>query len=196
MEVQDLPASPWEIFRDWWHQAQQLPLTFPDAATLATADRNGTPSARVVLIKDFHDRGIRFYTNYESQKGRELAENPRAELALFWDALGKQVRISGSVARIPVDESKTYFASRPWGSQVGAWASRQSQPIPDRQYLVNRMQQFSLQYPQEVPLPNWWGGYELEPRRFEFWTLGKDRLHDRFSFELNGSNWVKTRLSP
>ncbi|NUM89009.1 MAG: pyridoxamine 5'-phosphate oxidase [Bdellovibrionales bacterium] len=191
-----LPDSPWEMFHDWWHQAQKLPMTFPDAATLATADRTGMPSARVVLIKDFHDRGIRFYTNYESQKGRELAENPRASLVVFWDALGKQIRVSGTVARIPQAESEAYFASRPRGSQIGAWASRQSQPVGSRQELVERAGEYTRRYPDEVPMPSYWGGYELAPESFEFWILGQDRLHDRFLYGKTSQGWKRTRISP
>ena len=169
-----------------------------NAATLATADRNGRPSARVVLLKGVDDRGFIFFTNYDSRKGTELAENPRAALVFYWADLERQVCVAGDVARISREESEAYFKSRPRGSRLAAWASRQSDVLENRAVLEARWQELERQYPGEtVPLPPFWGGYVLAPTRIEFWQGRPNRLHDRFRYLKQPDNaWRIERLSP
>jgi len=168
-----------------------------NAMTLATVDKNGKPSTRTVLLKTVDERGFIFFTNYDSRKGRELAENPNAALTLFWPDLERQVCVAGSVAKLPVAESEKYFKSRPRGSQIGAWASNQSEILPNRAALETKWQQVESKFPADVPLPPNWGGYILRPERIEFWQGRPSRLHDRFSYtrQVDGS-WKIERLSP
>jgi pyridoxamine 5'-phosphate oxidase len=175
--------------------AEQMDLT---AMTLATADREGRPSARVVLLKGVDARGFIFYTNYLSRKGQELEQNPRASLVFYWSALEREVCIAGSVSRLSAAESDAYFNSRPRGSKLGAWASNQSMAIPDRAALEQRWQQLEAQYPTEdVPRPPHWGGYLLSPSRIEFWQGRANRLHDRLCYtRQSDQRWLIQRLSP
>jgi pyridoxamine 5'-phosphate oxidase len=169
-----------------------------NAMTLATADEAGVPSARVVLLKGVDERGFIFYTNYESRKGRELAENPNAALVFYWSDQERQVCVTGQVRKLPREESEAYFASRPRGSRLAAWASNQSVPVPDRAFLDQRWKGLESRYPDDrVPLPPYWGGYVLTPTRMEFWQGRPSRLHDRFCYlkEADGS-WRIDRLSP
>lgn len=166
--------------------------------TLATSSKEGAPSARIVLLKAFDDRGFSFYTNYESPKGRDLADNPRAALVFFWPTLQRQIRINGNVAKVSVEESRQYFCARPFGSRCGAWASKQSEVIQGREDLEARFAKLTAEYQnKEVPLPPYWGGYRVTPTVIEFWQGRPSRLHDRFRYTLqNGGGWKLERLSP
>lgn len=168
-----------------------------NAMTLATADRQGRPSARVVLLKGLDERGFVFYTNYDSRKGRELAENPEAALVFYWPEQERQVCVAGQVSKLPRAESEGYFASRPRGSQIGAWASDQSRIVRDRPELEQKWDQFEKRYPSTVPCPPNWGGYVLNPTRLEFWQGRPNRLHDRFRYTRQADkSWLIERLSP
>ena len=169
-----------------------------NAMTLATVDEEGRPSARVVLLKGIDPRGFVFFTNYNSRKGRELAGNPNAALVCYWPELERQVTIAGKVTRVPGAESDAYFASRPYGSRIGAWASDQSQVVRDRAELEEHWKQFERKYPgPDVPRPLHWGGYVLYPERLEFWQGRPNRLHDRFRYTRQADNsWRIERLSP
>jgi pyridoxamine 5'-phosphate oxidase len=169
-----------------------------NAMTLATTDREGRPSARVVLLKGVDQRGFIFFTNYESRKGRELAENPNAALVFYWSDLERQVCIAGRVEKLPEAESEAYHNSRPRGGRVSTWASRQSQVVPDRAALEERWRQFEQKYPgEQVPKPPYWGGYVLQPTRIEFWQGRPNRLHDRFVYTRQPEGaWRLERLSP
>ena len=168
-----------------------------NAMTLATVDRDGRPSTRTVLLKAVDQRGFIFYTNYDSRKGRELAEQPQAALTFFWPDLERQVCVAGTVAKLPVAESERYFKSRPRGSRLGAWASNQSEPVPDRDFLEAKWREVDRKFPGEVPLPPNWGGYVLKPERIEFWQGRPSRLHDRFSYSRGADGaWKIVRLSP
>jgi pyridoxamine 5'-phosphate oxidase len=168
-----------------------------NAMTLATVDQDGRPSTRTVLLKSVDERGFIFFTNYQSRKGRELAENPNAALTFFWPELERQVCVAGTVTKLPAAESEAYFKSRPRGSQIGAWASNQSEPISDRAVLEAKWRELERKYPAEVPLPPHWGGYVLKPERIEFWQGRPSRLHDRFSYarQPDGS-WQIARVAP
>jgi pyridoxamine 5'-phosphate oxidase len=169
-----------------------------NAMTLATADQEGRPSARVVLLKGLDERGFIFYTNYNSRKGRELAENPEAALVFYWPEQERQVCVSGQVAKVSVSESETYFRSRPRGSRIGAWASDQSAVVADRQELEEKWKGFESRFPgEDVPCPPNWGGFVLAPKRIEFWQGRPNRLHDRFRYSRQqDGTWLIERLSP
>jgi pyridoxamine 5'-phosphate oxidase len=168
-----------------------------NAMTLATVDKNGKPSSRTVLLKSVDERGFIFFTNYDSRKGRELAENPHAALTFFWSELERQVCVAGTVSKLPAAESEAYFKSRPRGSQIGAWASEQSAPIPDRKTLEVKWRELEQKFPGEIPLPPNWGGFILSPERIEFWQGRPSRLHDRFQYSRQpDGNWKIERLSP
>ena len=168
-----------------------------NAMTLATVDKNGKPSTRTVLLKSVDERGFIFFTNYDSRKGRELAENPNAALTFFWSDLERQVCIAGSVIKLPVAESEAYFKSRPRGSQLAAWASNQSEIVPDRATLEAKWRELEVKFPAEIPLPPNWGGFILRPERIEFWQGRPSRLHDRFNYaKQSDGSWKIERLSP
>ncbi len=193
----DVSPDPFQQFQSWFDQAIAAQVPEPNAMTLATADAQGIPSARIVLLKGFDQRGFVFFTNYESQKGQELAQNPYAALVFWWAALERQVRITGRVEPVSAQESDAYFHSRPIGSQLGAWASAQSQRIPDRQVLEQRLQELTLQYQEQtIPRPVHWGGYRLNPSLIEFWQGRSNRLHDRLCYRLHQETWKIERLSP
>jgi pyridoxamine 5'-phosphate oxidase len=190
-------AGPLEQFRAWYEHALGAGVVEPEAMALATATPDGAPSVRIVLLKGIDERGIEFFTNYESRKGRELEANPRAAVTVLWKPLERQVRLEGSVERLTAEESDAYFATRGRGSQIGAWASLQSQAIPDREWLEARLAEVDAQYPDEVPRPPHWGGFRLTPHTVEFWEGRPSRLHDRevFTRDPDGT-WLAHRLSP
>ena len=188
--------DPIELFVDWYDAAEESGILLAESCALATATADGAPSARMVLLKDVDARGFVFYTNYTSRKAAEMDENPRAALCFHWPVLERQVRVAGSVARISQEESAAYFATRPRGSRIGAWASRQSSPLPDRATLLGRVDKYKARYPDDVPLPPFWGGYRLVPERIEFWQGKADRLHERLAFTREGEGWAAVRLYP
>jgi pyridoxamine 5'-phosphate oxidase len=192
-----LGEDPVAIFAAWYDDAVRSGAPFADAMTLATATPDGRPSARIVLYKGLSSGGIFFVTNYESQKARELTDNPEAALVFFWPALGRQVRIAGRVERASDAESDAYFQSRPRESQLGAWVSAQSQPIASRADLERRFRELEQRFEgQTLSRPEFWGGYRLVPRQFEFWLSRQFRLHDRFRYERGDGGWRCERLAP
>jgi pyridoxamine 5'-phosphate oxidase len=194
----DLDADPIAQFTKWFQQAVASAVPEPNAMTLATADASSHPSARIVLLKNADQRGFTFYTNYDSRKGRELAENPNASLAFFWPQLERQVCIAGTVGKVSRAESEKYFNSRPRGSRLSAWVSHQSEAIADRAALEKKLVELEQKFPGElVPLPPYWGGFCVEPARIEFWQGRPNRLHDRFRYlRQSDASWVIERLSP
>ena len=193
----DVDADPVVQFGRWFEQAEQAGLLEPHAMTLATATPDGRPSARMVLLRGFDERGFCFYTNYESRKAAELAANPRAALVFWWDKLERQVRIEGTVERTSRAESEAYFASRPPGSQLSAAASPQSRVIADRAVLERRAAELATAVPDgQVPLPDFWGGYRLAHEVVEFWQGRPNRLHDRLRYRRVGDIWRIERLAP
>ncbi len=192
-----LPQDPFALLASWIAQAGGLERIEAAAMCLATADVRGRPSARMVLLRGLDDRGLRFYTSYDSRKGRELAENPAAAAVLHWPALDRQVRVEGDVSRLPEEESDAYFRARPRGHQFAAWASEQSEPVESRDVLEERYAHFERRFEGiEVPRPHSWGGYLLAPFRFEFWQGRPNRLHDRIEYVLVSHRWQVARLAP
>ncbi|MGV3539565.1 MAG: pyridoxamine 5'-phosphate oxidase [Rufibacter sp.] len=192
-------SDPLQQFNTWMQEAISAKADEATAMTLSTADAQGKPTARVVLLKEVNEEGFVFYTNYESRKGQQLAENPFASLTFFWPVLERQVRIEGRVQRVPEATSDAYFHSRPRGSQIGAWSSPQSQTIADRTILENLEQEYTQKFEGQnpVPRPAHWGGYVVIPERVEFWQGRPNRLHDRLVYERNGeSSWSLQRLAP
>ncbi|MBA4187828.1 MAG: pyridoxamine 5'-phosphate oxidase [Planctomycetaceae bacterium] len=194
----DAGDDPFALFRRWFDQAVSAQLHEPNAMILATCSADGFPSARIVLLKALDDRGFTFFTNYDSRKGREMAENPCVSLVFPWHALERQVRVEGLVEVVTAAESDDYFVNRPIGSRLGAWASAQSAIIPGREFLEQRHAELTAQYPDgNVPRPPNWGGYRVLPAVFEFWQGRPSRLHDRIRFSLgSGASWTRDRLSP
>lgn len=183
-------------FRRWLEDARAAGILFPEAAALATADAAGVPAVRHVLVKGADERGFTFFTNRESRKGRHLSENPNAALAVLWRELDRQVCVTGSVAPISREESKTYFATRPREARIGAWASKQSRVVSSREELDDAYREVEERFPGEVPLPPHWGGYRLAPDGIEFWKGREHRLHDRFRFTRAVAEWRLERLWP
>ena len=197
MRLEDLDPDPIVQLQRWLDDATEEGLPHPNAMALATADEHGRPSVRHVLCKGLDARGIEWHTNYESRKGRDLAGNPHASVVFPWFAMWRQVTAAGPVVKVSAADSDAYFASRDRGSQLGAWASPQTQVIPDRTWLERRVAEFDEQFKdQDVPRPPHWGGYRLQPDWVDFWYSQPDRLHDRFRYERTGGGWVIHRLAP
>ncbi len=194
----DVPANPIALFSQWYLAAEKAELPEPSAMTLATADAVGVPNARMVLMRGFDERGFVFYTNYQSQKAAELLENPRAALVFHWAPMQRQVRVQGRVERVSAEESDAYFRTRPFGHQLGALISPQSQVIADRGFLEESMRVLREQYDEAnpVPRPPHWGGYRCLAEVIEFWQGRPDRLHDRLRYRRLASCWVIERLAP
>jgi len=198
MYVTDAKAAvdPIELFCTWMREAEAGEPNDPNAVALATATADGAPSVRMVLLKGLDERGFASYTNAESQKGVELAQNPRAAMCFHWKSLRRQVRVEGLVSELPDAEADAYFHSRSRGSQVGAVASQQSRPLTSREALEERVRSVEDRYADEVPRPAFWRGYVLWPERIEFWVNGAERLHDRFLFLRADNGWTRERLYP
>ena len=196
LDVRDLDPDPLIQFAVWLNDAVDAHPGWPNAVTLATADEAKAPSARTVLLKSVDQEGFTFFTNYTSRKGRELEANPRAALVFYWPLLGRQVSVRGPVTKVSREESEIYFRSRPYGSRIGAWASRQSQVVNDRAELEARARECEERFGDDVPLPDHWGGFRLAPEAFEFWKSRRNRLHDRFGYTRSGEGWDIARLAP
>jgi pyridoxamine 5'-phosphate oxidase len=197
LKESDLHSDPLEQFRVWFDEAAASGIPEPNAMSLATADADGRPACRTVLLKGFDERGFIFFTNHTSRKGRHLAANAHAALLFPWIALERQVEITGNVEKLPEPESIAYFESRPRGSRIGAWVSEQSTEIPSREFLLERNLEFQKRFAEgPIPKPDFWGGYLLRPETIEFWQGGHDRLHDRFRYAKKNRTWHHVRLSP
>jgi pyridoxamine 5'-phosphate oxidase len=189
--------DPFALFDRWYREAREAGLYLPESMALATATADGRPSVRQVLLKAFDERGFVFYTNYDSRKGEEIAENPRAALAVHWPILQRQVRINGGVEKTTEEENSAYFNTRPRGSQVGAWASDQSSVLGRREELERRFREAKERFAGgDIPLPPFWGGYRVIPETFEFWQGRANRLHDRLRFTRTDGEWTIDRLYP
>ena len=196
LDESDVSASPFDQFDKWFGDATKAELPEPNAMTLATCDASGRPSARIVLIKGYDERGIVFFTNYQSRKGQDLAANNRAALLFFWPELERQVRIEGRVETVSAADSDAYFQSRPVASRIGVWASPQSQVLPSRTELEARFAAFSAEHGENPPRPAYWGGYRVVPVFYEFWQGRRSRLHDRICYRLANGKWKLERLAP
>lgn len=197
IEREQLQDDPLDQFAQWFDQAQSAGIREPNAMVLATVDADGQPFTRTVLLKDLDKRGLVFYTNFESRKARHIAHNARVSLLFLWLDLERQVSINGTAEQISAAESLRYFATRPFGSRLGAWVSRQSEVIRSRALLEQKWQEMKTKFANgEVPLPSFWGGYRVQPHSIEFWQGRQNRLHDRFLYQKDGDQWQIERLSP
>lgn len=193
----DLTEDPFELFRQWLQQALDVKATEPNAMTLATVDASGKPNARIVLLKDVGKRHLRFFTNYGSSKGKDLQENPHAATTFWWPELERQVRFRGPVEKIDPEQSAAYFRIRPRESQLGAWASEQSKIISSREELEKKFEQIRKKFSgEEIPVPGFWGGFDLAADEIEFWQGRQGRLHDRILYSYSNKKWNITRLQP
>lgn len=189
-------ADPFDRFERWWAHARIAVPGDADAMVVATASAAGEPSARFVILRGFDRRGFVFFTNYDSAKARDLEENPRAAVLLYWAPLHRQVRASGRASKLSLEESAGYFRSRPPGHRLAAWASPQSEVVPGREFLDHRFEEAAARFGDDPPLPPFWGGYLVEPDVFEFWQGRENRLHDRVRYRRQGDGWVIERLAP
>jgi len=197
LDIETVAADPFTQFGRWLDDALGSPsIVEPNAMTLATVGDDGRPSARIVLLRQWDLRGFVFYTNYESRKGRELREHPVASLSFWWGELERQVRIEGTVERVPAVESDAYFSTRPRGHRLSAWSSRQSTRVPDRAALDRALNEAAARFPGDVPRPPHWGGLRVSPDRFEFWQGRPNRVHDRIAYLKVDDGWERSRLSP
>lgn len=197
LEIESVQDNPLAQFKIWFEEALAAKALEANAMHLSTVEADGKPSARIVLLKELDEQGFVFFTNYKSRKGKALEENPFVALTFFWPELERQVRVEGKVQKVSIEESATYFHSRPRGSQLGAWASPQSQEIENRAVLEENLEKIEQQFTgQEIDLPTFWGGYVVIPTYIEFWQGRSNRLHDRIVFVKEGNNWVKKRLAP
>jgi pyridoxamine 5'-phosphate oxidase len=193
----DVSPDPFIQFGKWWEEAMKSEIDEVNAMTLATADKNNIPSARIVLLKGYDKNGFIFFTNYQSHKGEQLLQNPNACLVFFWKELERQIRITGTVEKISGQESDAYFSSRPAGSRIGAWASPQSSVIANRIVIEEKLKDFEQQFgDNNIPRPPHWGGYIVKPVQIEFWQGRPNRLHDRMQYTLQEGSWVIERLAP
>jgi pyridoxamine 5'-phosphate oxidase len=189
--------DPFEQFSLWLQEAIDSDIIEPNAMTITTCGKDCRPTARTVLLKGIEQNGFTFYTNFESKKAKDISENPFAGLLFFWRELGRQISISGEVKKISEEESEIYFLSRPYGSRIGAWASRQSSEIPSRDYLEKKFKEIQRKFSKgNIPLPPFWGGFRLYPERFEFWQGRESRMHDRIGYVKEKDGWKIVRLSP
>ncbi len=197
LDREDLHDDPIEQFEDWFRYACETVPMDPNAVTVSTVDAEGRPSSRTVLLKYFDENGFVFYTNYESRKAQQIDENPWVSMLFFWSDAARQVKIRGKAERIPTSESLKYFASRPRGSQIGAWVSAQSSVVSSRSLLENKFQEMKQKFSnKEIPLPSFWGGYRVVPEEVEFWQGRRNRLHDRFQYSRTEDGWSIERLAP
>jgi pyridoxamine 5'-phosphate oxidase len=197
LRKKDLYADPVQQFQNWFQSALDAKIPDPNAMTLATADKTGRPSARMVLLKGLDERGFSFFTNYRSKKGKELLSNPRASLVFYWPQLHRQICVCGDISKLSAEESETYFVSRPIGSRLAAWASKQSAVIESREVLESALKEVTKRFKnQNIPLPPYWGGFLLKPKTIEFWQGRPSRLHDRFRYTRKKESWKIDRLSP
>lgn len=197
MFTEEPPADPLDLMRRWYSEAEAQEPSDPNAVALATVGPDGMPSVRMVLLKGFDAQGFVFYTNLNSRKGVQLLAHPKAAFVMHWKSLRRQIRVEGDVTQVEDSEADAYFASRPRGSQIGAWASKQSEPLETRYELEKRVAQYGAKYAVGgVPRPPFWSGFRLQPRRIEFWREGRFRLHDRILYEREGAEWRIERLYP
>jgi pyridoxamine 5'-phosphate oxidase len=197
LQEKSFDADPFRQFGIWYAERLKTKVVYPDSVTLATSTADGHVSARTVLLKEYNHAGFVFFTNYNSKKGQQLSQNPKAAMLFYWAESGRQVRVEGVVEKISEAESEEYFKTRPWESQVGAWASEQSKVIPDRAYLEKRVAHYTAEFSDNrVPRPSHWGGFRLVAEWMEFWQEGEFRLHDRIAYQWAGNGWRSERLSP
>jgi len=189
--------DPFKQFTAWFKEALDAEASEPNAMALATTDEDQKPDTRIVLLKEMEKDGFVFYTNYGSDKGRQIERNPNVSLCFFWVELERQVRVIGKAKKVPRAQSEEYFKTRPYKSQLGAWVSNQSEPVDSRAELERKFEEAERMFAEgEVPMPESWGGYKVIPERFEFWQGRRSRLHDRIRFDLENEAWIKCRLSP
>ena len=197
LHERECDANPFKQFERWFAEANETDLAYPEAMSLATASPDGAPAVRMVLMKQWDERGFCFFTNYESRKSDELIQNPRAALLFYWEPYERQVRIEGGIEKVSEEESEAYFRSRPRGSRIGAWASAQSGVIESREELEAQVKKYERQFGSgDIPLPPFWGGFRCVPDRFEFWQGRINRLHDRLVYVRDEDAWKRLRLAP